>query len=103
MFAFAVWDDVEKELTLARDRAGIKPLYYAKIGNDLIFASEIKAILATKLIRAELDLEGLDQYLTFLWTPDPQTTFKNIFKLPPALSEMEKWRDNTDRMVGLVI
>ncbi|MBK8466042.1 MAG: asparagine synthase (glutamine-hydrolyzing) [Chloracidobacterium sp.] len=91
MFAFAVWDDVEKELTLARDRAGIKPLYYAKIGNDLIFASEIKAILATKLIRAELDLEGLDQYLTFLWTPDPQTTFKNIFKLPPA--HYLKWKN----------
>ncbi len=84
MFAFAVWDDREKELTLARDRAGIKPLYYAKIGDNFIFASEIKAIVATKLIRAELDYEGLDQYLTFLWTPDPQTPFKNIFKLPPA-------------------
>ncbi|MEO6049766.1 MAG: asparagine synthase (glutamine-hydrolyzing), partial [Pyrinomonadaceae bacterium] len=84
MFAFAVWDDLEKTLTLARDRAGIKPLYYSKIGKNFVFASEIKAILATKLIRAELDHEGLDQYMTFLWTPDPQTTFKNIFKLPPA-------------------
>ena len=84
MFAFAVWDDLEKELTLVRDRAGIKPLYYAKTGNNFVFASEIKAILATGLMRAELDQEGLDQYLTFLWTPDPQTTFKNIFKLPPA-------------------
>ena len=84
MFAFAVWDDVEKTLTLARDRAGIKPLYYAKAGDNLIFASEIKAILATGLVKAELDREGLDQYLTFLWTPDPQTVFKNIHKLPPA-------------------
>ncbi len=84
MFAFAIWDDLEKELTLVRDRAGIKPLYYTKMGNNFVFASEIKALLATKLIRAELDEEGLDQYLTFLWTPDPQTTFKNIFKLPPA-------------------
>ncbi len=84
MFAFAVWDDLEKELTLVRDRAGVKPLYYAQTGNNFVFASEIKAILATGLMRAELDHEGLDQYLTFLWTPDPQTTFKNIFKLPPA-------------------
>ncbi|MEO6655375.1 MAG: asparagine synthase (glutamine-hydrolyzing) [Pyrinomonadaceae bacterium] len=91
MFAFAVWDDLEKTLTLARDRAGIKPLYYATIGDNFVFASEIKAILATKLIRAELDHEGLDQYMTFLWTPDPQTTFKNIFKLPPA--HYLQWKD----------
>ena len=84
MFAFAVWDDAEKTLTLARDRAGIKPLYYARVGDNLVFASEIKAILATGLIKPELDREGLDQYLTFLWTPDPQTVFKNIHKLPPA-------------------
>jgi asparagine synthase (glutamine-hydrolysing) len=91
MFAFAVWDDVEKELTLVRDRAGIKPLYYAQVNDSFVFASEIKAILATKLIRAELDTEGLDQFLTFLWTPDPQTTFKNIFKLPPG--HFLKWKD----------
>lgn len=91
MFAFAVWDDVEKELTLVRDRAGIKPLYYANIGNNFVFASEIKAILATGLTRAELDHEGLDQYLTFLWTPDPQTMFKNIFKVPPA--HYLKWKN----------
>jgi asparagine synthase (glutamine-hydrolysing) len=91
MFAFAVWDDAEKELTLVRDRAGVKPLYYARTGNNFVFASEIKAIIATELIRAELDDEGLDQYLTFLWTPDPQTTFKNIFKLPPA--HYLKWKD----------
>ena len=84
MFAFAVWDDVDKTLTLARDRAGIKPLYYSNVGDDFVFASEIKAILATGLVKAELDREGLDQYLTFLWTPDPQTVFKNIHKLPPA-------------------
>src|SRR5438046_70623 len=91
MFAFALWDDLEKELTLVRDRAGIKPLYYANINNNFIFGSEIKAILATGLIPVELDHEGLDQYLTFLWTPDPQTTFKNIFKLPPA--HYLKWKD----------
>jgi asparagine synthase (glutamine-hydrolysing) len=84
MFAFAIWDEKEKSLTLARDRVGIKPLYFAKAEDSLIFASEAKAILASKLIKAELDHEGLHQFLTFLWTPDPHTLFKNIFKLPPA-------------------
>ncbi len=84
MFAFAVWDDFEKTLTLVRDRAGIKPLYYAKIDNKLIFASEIKAILASKLIKAELDPEGLNQFLTFLWTVHDKTLFSGISQLPPA-------------------
>ncbi len=84
MFAFAVWDAQEKTLTLVRDRTGIKPLYYAQVGGQIIFASEIKAILASKLIRAELDLEGLHQFLTFLWTAAPHTLFKGIYQLPPA-------------------
>ena len=84
MFAFAVWDELEKTLTLARDRAGIKPLYYARIGDQFVFASEIKAILAARLMRPEMDLEGLHQLLTFLWTVQPRTLFKNIWQLPPA-------------------
>lgn len=90
MFAFAVWDDAEKELTLVRDRAGIKPLYFAQSGDSFLFASEIKAILASDLISAELDREALDQYLTFLWTPDSHTLFKGIHKLPPA--HFLKWK-----------
>lgn len=84
MFAFAVWDEREKTCTLVRDRAGIKPLYYAQVGDQIIFASEIKAILASGLIKPELDLEALNQFLTFLWTVPPHTLFKNIFQLPPA-------------------
>lgn len=84
MFAFAVWDELEKTLILVRDRAGIKPLYYTKIGEKFVFASEIKAILASKLIRAELDFEGLNQFLTFLWTVHEKTLFKEIYQLPPA-------------------
>jgi asparagine synthase (glutamine-hydrolysing) len=84
MFAFAIWDELEKSLTLVRDRVGIKPVYYTIIGEKFIFASEIKAILASGLVKAEIDLEGLNQYLTFLWTPDPHTLFKNIYKLPAA-------------------
>lgn len=84
MFAFGVWDFERKTLTLVRDRAGIKPIYYAKIDERIVFASEIKAILASKLIKPELDLEGLNQFLTFLWTVPPHTLFKNIYQLPPA-------------------
>lgn len=88
MFAFAVWDDHERTLTLARDRLGIKPLYYAQVqteeGDAFLFASEAKAILASGLVRAALDIEGLNQYLTFLWTPDPFTLFQGIRKLAPA-------------------
>lgn len=84
MFAFAVWDEREKTLTAARDRAGIKPLYYSKINSEFVFASEIKAILASKMVKADLDLEGFNQFLTFLWAVPPHTLFKNIFQLPPA-------------------
>jgi asparagine synthase (glutamine-hydrolysing) len=86
MFSFAIWDDHRKSLTLARDRLGIKPLYYSYIRekNIFVFGSEVKAILASELVERSLDLEGLDQYLTFLWTPDPVTLFKNIQKVPPG-------------------
>jgi asparagine synthase (glutamine-hydrolysing) len=106
MFAFAVWDNTERTLTLVRDRVGIKPLYYAQIkgrqGADwFVFASEIKAILATGLLPAKLSHEALDQYLTFLWTPDPHTLFANVSKLPPGHFltlkngelEMRQWWD----------
>jgi asparagine synthase (glutamine-hydrolysing) len=88
MFAFAVWDNQTRTLTLARDRVGIKPLYYCQPkdgeNSSFLFASEIKALLATSLIPAELNLEALNQYLTFLWTPDPHTLFANVSKLPPG-------------------
>jgi asparagine synthase (glutamine-hydrolysing) len=90
MFAFAVWDESERTLTLARDRLGIKPLYYAHVparegvGPSFVFASEIKSILASGLVERQLDTQGLHQYLTFLWTPDPYTLFRGIRKVPPA-------------------
>jgi asparagine synthase (glutamine-hydrolysing) len=88
MFAFAIWDTKERRLILARDRLGIKPLYYAQVqgehGASFIFASEVKAILATGLVERALDPESLNQFLTFLWTPDPHTLFRGIRKLPPA-------------------
>jgi asparagine synthase (glutamine-hydrolysing) len=90
MFHFAVWDNQERTLTLARDHVGIKPLYYTQVHGKadgpgaFIFASEVKAILATGLIQPALDREALHQFLTFLWTPDPNTLFREIKTLPPG-------------------
>jgi len=86
MFAFAVWDNTERTLTLVRDHVGIKPLYYAFIPekNAFVFASEIKAILASGLIEAALNPEALHQFLTFLWSPDPNTLFANIKTVSPG-------------------
>ncbi|RMD64069.1 asparagine synthase (glutamine-hydrolyzing), partial [Candidatus Parcubacteria bacterium] len=71
-------------LFLARDRLGIKPLYYNILGDRLIFASEIKAILLAEGVRREVNLEALHRYLAFLWVPGPETMFKGVYKLPPA-------------------
>ncbi|HEX5704175.1 MAG TPA: asparagine synthase (glutamine-hydrolyzing) [Pyrinomonadaceae bacterium] len=89
MFAFALWDNKERALFLVRDRVGIKPLYYfcgqdARALGSLAFASEIKSILASSLIKPELDHESLHQFLTFLWAPDPNTLFKDIKTVPPG-------------------
>lgn len=83
IFAFAIWDNERGELFMARDRLGVKPLYYAQDGDDLYFASEVKAILAAGL-RPGLRREAVADYLTFLWVPDPDTMFKGVYKLPPG-------------------
>ena len=84
MFAFAICDlrSGKPELFMARDHFGVKPFYYAHRGRKLAFASEVKALLHVPEIKAELDLESLHQYLTFLWVPDPKTMFRGIYKLP---------------------
>ncbi len=82
MFAFGIWDEGRQALFLARDRLGVKPLYYTQQRGVLLFASEIKALLAHPLIAADLDLEALHHYLTFKTTPAPLTMFAGIRKLP---------------------
>jgi asparagine synthase (glutamine-hydrolysing) len=81
-FAIALWDENKQRLVLARDRIGVKPLYYTIQNGRLIFASEIKAILAHPSISREMDEESLYHYLTFLTTPAPRTLFAGINKLP---------------------
>jgi asparagine synthase (glutamine-hydrolysing) len=84
MFAFGIWDEKQKKLFIARDRLGIKPVYYAHTNCAFVFASEIKSILASGVVRPEFNYEGLYQYLTFGYTLPPVTMFKNIFKLEPG-------------------
>ncbi len=84
MFAFALWDEKQQQLFLARDRFGIKPLYYAAEQGRLYFASEIKAILTHPNFPRRVNLPALQAMLTLGFVPGPETMFKGIYKLPPA-------------------
>jgi asparagine synthase (glutamine-hydrolysing) len=84
MFAFAIVNTRENTLFLARDHLGIKPLYYVLIGNQLLFASEIKALAQHPKCLREVDLDSLAELFTFRYVPSPKTLFKGIFKLPPG-------------------
>lgn len=84
MFAFAIWDERERSLFIARDRLGVKPLYYAEWEGHFSFASEIKALLEDADLPRELDWDALDLYLTFRVIPHPFTIFKAVRKLAPG-------------------
>jgi asparagine synthase (glutamine-hydrolysing) len=82
MFAMAIWDEKRRRLFLARDRLGIKPLYYTVINGTFVFGSEIKALTAYPEVKREVDNEALYHYLTFMVPPAPLTMFRGIRKLP---------------------
>lgn len=82
MFAFAIWDQKKRRLLLARDRLGIKPLYYWNDGKRVAFGSEIKAILQAPGIPRRINPEALHDYLTYHWVPAPKSMFDGIHKLP---------------------
>jgi asparagine synthase (glutamine-hydrolysing) len=84
MFAFALWDAKRQTLFLARDRVGKKPLHYSIVGNQLIFASEIKALLQHPLVSRQLDFSALNKYLAFEYVPAPHTIFQSVKKLEPG-------------------
>ena len=84
MFAFAIWDSKANTLLLARDRVGIKPLYYSLTNSALVFASEIKAILADTSVNRQIAPELIDRFLTFFYVPGEETLLKGIQKLAPG-------------------
>lgn len=88
MFAFAVWDKVNQQLYLVRDRMGEKPLYYAAVNNHLknglLFASELKGLLQYPFLQKNISMVALSHYLSYNYTSTDQVIFKNFFKVPPA-------------------
>ena len=84
MFAFALWDEGNRRLVLARDRVGKKPLYYHADAERLVFASEIKALLQDASIKRRISVEGLSDYFTFGNIPAPGTVFQDIQQIPPG-------------------
>jgi len=84
MFAFAIWDSAKNRVILARDRLGIKPLFFAQLAEGFLFGSEIKSLLATGLVPPDLDYQALDEYLTYTNVPSPRTIYSSIRQLEPG-------------------
>ena len=84
MFAAALWDSKARRLIIARDRLGIKPLYYTHIGGELAFGSEIKTLLTLPQVSRRVDTDALREYLSLGYAVAPNTIFAGIKKLPPA-------------------
>src|SRR5258706_7311342 len=85
MFAFALWDRNRETLFLARDRLGVKPLYYAKLpAGRWIFGSELKALLVHPKLKREIDPLAVEDYFAYGYVPEPRTIFKDVYKLAPG-------------------
>jgi asparagine synthase (glutamine-hydrolysing) len=104
MFAFALWDEKRHRLVLARDRLGIKPLYYVETTDGLAFASEAKALFQHPAIRPEVNTDALDSYLSLRYVPGQDTLFRGVKKLPPGhLLVHENGRTEVRRYWQLVL
>ena len=91
MFGLAIWDTRTKSLLVARDRIGIKPMHYAAVNGRLYFGSELKSLLEAPDLPRDVDLDALDHYLSFLYTPRDGSIFKSVRKLPPG--HLLTWQD----------
>jgi len=96
MFGVALWTESRSRLVLARDRVGIKPLYYCQRAGNLYFGSELKAILEHPGVSREMDLQALDAYLSVNYVPGPRTLIRGIEKLPPG--HFLEWRPGRTRL-----
>ena len=96
MFAFAIWDEQERRLFAARDLFGEKPFYFAQAGGRFLIASEIKALLASEMLRPVLSLESVDAYLAFGYVPPDRTIYHNVSTLPPG--HCLSWDGSTARV-----
>jgi asparagine synthase (glutamine-hydrolysing) len=98
MFAIVIWDKRDRILHLVRDRLGVKPLYYAGVGNALLFGSEIKSILASGVIDKSVNQRAVWDYLTFRYVPGPQTIWEGVFKIPAGHRLQYRVGDNAPRL-----
>lgn len=86
IFAFAIYDCKTKTTFIARDAVGVKPLYYSACPEGVIFSSELKSLLCHDRLNREIDLKTVNSHLAFMWSPSPDTMFKQVKKLPPGHS-----------------
>ena len=93
MFGLAIWDERNRRLTLARDRLGIKPLYYWPVDGAVVFASELKSIMALPFFEARIDPEAVGYYMSLGYVPDPWSIFEGVRKLPPG--HLLTWSEDT--------
>ena len=94
MFAFVLWDKSSRSVWIARDRLGVKPLYYGITRDGILaFGSELKALIASELFEKTLNLLAIDQYLAFGYVPEPLSIYAEISKLPAAHSAVIRWPD----------
>jgi asparagine synthase (glutamine-hydrolysing) len=98
MFAFGLWDGRRRTLLLARDRVGKKPLFYARAGGQLVFASELQALLEHPDVSRTPDPAAIDEYLTYGYIPAPRTAYRGVHKLPPAHYLACTLRDGADEV-----
>jgi len=93
MFAFVIWDKIEKKLFAARDRLGKKPFYFAKVGSDFIFASELKALLKFPTLKHEFNFQALQAFFTYESVPEPLSIIQGVEKLPAG--HYFEWQNET--------
>ena len=95
MFAFGIWDNTKKQLFIARDRFGIKPLYFYRNNDQLCFASELKALVKDSSIKKEINMDAIADYFIYSYVPSPNCIWKDFYKLEPASFGIFDYKENS--------